>query len=105
MEVEVRGSHDFMNTYNRLRDMNLNKRLDDAMNSLKTENNNGDKIARTLFPKSYEREYNINNLFRYQVGNHRLLYTILIQSNKKIYLLIDFLNHSEYDELFGYNTS
>ena len=75
------------------------------MNSLKTENNNGDKIARKLFPKSYERSHGITNLFRYRIGDHRLLYTVLIQFNKKIYLLIDFLDHSDYDKLFGYNTS
>jgi mRNA-degrading endonuclease RelE of RelBE toxin-antitoxin system len=105
MDVEVRGSQDFMNTYNRLRDMNLKQKLDDVMNSLKTENNNGDKIARKLFPRSYEINYAITNLFRYRIGEHRLLYTISIQFNKKIYLLLDFLNHSDYDELFGYNTS
>jgi mRNA-degrading endonuclease RelE of RelBE toxin-antitoxin system len=104
MEVEVMGSHDFMNTYNLLRDENLKKRLKDAMNSLKSENNHGDKIASKLFPISYKRKYGINNLFRYQIGDYRLLYTILKQSNK-IYLLLDFLNHSDYDELFGYNTS
>jgi mRNA-degrading endonuclease RelE of RelBE toxin-antitoxin system len=104
MEVEVMGSLNFMETYNRLQNK-LKKGLDDIMNLLKTENNKGDKIEKRLFLKSYERIYEINNLFRYQVGDHRLLYTILIQFNKKIYLLLDFLNHSDYDKLFGYNTS
>jgi mRNA-degrading endonuclease RelE of RelBE toxin-antitoxin system len=104
MGVEVRGSQDFMKTYNRLRDMNLKKKLDDVMKSLKTENNCGDKIAKSLFPRRYKRDHDINNLFRYPIGDYRLLYTIIFKSNK-IYLLLDFLYHSDYDELFGYNTS
>ncbi len=104
MEVEVKGSQDFMNNYDNLDPVDRRK-IDEVMDYMKQDVNKGEKIERRLFPRRYSKDYGINNLFRYKVGSSRLLYTIIVINQKKTYVLLDFLNHREYDNLFGYSTS
>ena len=71
---------------------------------MKNDDNRGDKIKKELWPKRL-RKIGITNLWRYAINSHRLIYTITVANNEKIYLLLCFLTHPEYDGLFHYNTT
>jgi hypothetical protein len=65
----------------------------------------GVHIPKYLIPEYYKIKYGVNNLFRVELPDFwRLLYTVT-EGTKKIEviaLVIDILNHKEYDKKFGY---
>jgi len=66
----------------------------------------GNKIQKNLWPKKYVKEHKINNLFRYPlVKGYRLTYTIVSDKKTTTSVILEALNHDDYDELFGYRTS
>jgi len=65
--------------------------------------NYGDFIKNKPYPPKYK---SLSNIYRVRVTDYyRLIYTIASTDQKKYYLLLDFLNHDEYNELFGYKKS
>ncbi len=65
----------------------------------------GDPIAKNLIPKIYSDELGITNLFRIELPSFwRMLYTVRQgQTETEIdVLIIDILDHKEYDGKFGY---
>lgn len=63
----------------------------------------GDYIRNRPYPSKY-RKY--SNLYRIVISDYyRLIYTIIGTVNLKIYLILSFLNHDEYNKLFGYKKS
>ena len=60
------------------------------------------KIQKNLWPKRYRNIYHIDNLWRYNIGSHRLIYTIITEYDTKTYALLDVLSHPKYEELFNY---
>lgn len=80
--------------------------LDEAMDMLKQNPMIGDRIEKKLWPKKYIRKYGINNLLRYPLGrDFRMIYTVLGDSKEIACVILDVLDHKEYDKLFGYATS
>lgn len=71
---------------------------------LKQNATKGEKVQKQLWPKRYVRKYGINNLYRYRLGaGYRLTYTIVDKDNIITSVLLDILNHTEYNKLFGYH--
>lgn len=105
--VLVSGTKEFVKFYNSLPGSNtLRKKLDQVIDNLKKKPDMGDKIQARLFPAKYIRKYGIRNLFRYAVGsNYRLLYTLIGGAGVLYCVILDVLDHKEYDGLFGYKTS
>jgi len=106
-EFFVEGSRDFMKVYGSLpATSQLKKDIDNAISELKKDPLKGEKIQQKLWPKEYIKKYGINNLFRYRIGGgYRLTYTIVGRPNDKTSVILDALDHKDYDKLFGYRTS
>lgn len=86
-------------------DSRLKKEIDLAKELLKSRADIGDKIEKKKIPKEYVREFGLDNLFRYGLGEgYRLLYTVLSDGRVKTCSVIDVLSHSEYEKLFGYGS-
>ena len=101
--IEVHNSDDFIRRIRRIRDQYskqlINERAQDMRNGIMP----GDYIKKKPYPKKY-RGY--SNLYRIKISDYfRLIYTIIGTSNKKVYLILDFLDHDEYNKLFGYRMS
>lgn len=63
----------------------------------------GDLIKKSQIPKVYVEKYRVFNLYRYSHSEgHRSCYTIL---EDKCPHILDLLSHSEYDKIFGYDTT
>lgn len=84
----------------------LKKSIDAALDQLKENPVAGDKIQKNLWPKKYVKEHKINNLFRYPlVEGYRLIYTIVSDKKTVFSVILEALDHGEYDERFSYKTS
>ncbi len=84
----------------------LLKDIDEAKRLLKEDPAAGEHIEKSHWPKRYVRNYGINNLFRYDLsGGYRMLYTIIRKEGVVKPTILDILDHTAYDRLFGYRTS
>jgi hypothetical protein len=84
----------------------LRKSIDAALDTLKDNPLAGDKVQKSLWPKKYVKQYKINNLFRYPLAEgYRLTYTIVSDKESTTSVILEALDHEEYDERFGYKTS
>ena len=62
----------------------------------------GIRIQNKLIPKEYKK-YEIDNLWKYDLPNAwRLLYTIVGNNVKIVGVLLSWMNHKDYEKLFGY---
>jgi len=107
--VKVAGHPDFVKKLERLRDSDrsedkhLASLIDDAQELLLENPTAGEKIPTDRWPKQY-RDLDLPNLFRFKLDRrHRMTYSI-IRKNSTIYVwILDALDHTEYNRLFGYN--
>lgn len=106
MANKVGGSPKAREFYNSLsKDSRLKKEIDQANELLKDKADIGDKIEKKKIPKEYIRDFAIDNLFRYKLRDgYRLLYTILSDGKVKTCSVIDIVDHTAYEKLFGYGS-
>ena len=72
---------------------------------IKSNPHYGDPIAKSHIPKEYLVKYEITNLFRVELPNYwRMLYTLKDGDTKCeiIAFVLDLVDHSSYNEKFGY---
>jgi mRNA-degrading endonuclease RelE of RelBE toxin-antitoxin system len=105
--VNVSGSVEFTRFYRSLEKTDtLKNQLDETLDLLKKDPTVGNRIKNNLWPRRYVRKYGINNLYRYRIGsNWRVIYTVLGTSEGIVCVILDVLDHKNYDILFGYKTS
>ena len=101
-KVEVRIINEYEKSFSGLTDNILRDKVSESIEFLKKDKNLGNKIQKNLWPKRYRKIYHIDNLWRYNVGSHRLIYTIITEYDTKTYALLDVLSHPKYEELFNY---
>ena len=90
-EISVRGEPKFALFFLNLRDRQLKKRIDDALNALKEHPDSGDLVERPLWPDEYKK-LGLDNLFRMEVGrSQRLTYTIRVEGSNLEVDVIEFL--------------
>ena len=64
----------------------------------------GSRIPKDRIPKVYLVKYGIHNLYHYNhPESYRLSYSILNEGNGSFPLVIDLLNHHDYNKIFGYD--
>lgn len=81
----------------------LLRSLNKAIDNLKHNPFIGDKIPRRYIPKNTARLYETNKLYRIELSGYwRLIYTIIGDEIKIIALILEFMNHKEYDKRFNY---
>ncbi|VVB66005.1 Uncharacterised protein [Candidatus Gugararchaeum adminiculabundum] len=70
---------------------------------IKADIHYGDSIAKSLIPQEYILKYNVTNLFRVELPNFwRMLYTIKAKDAEIAIVILDILDHDEYNKKFGY---
>jgi hypothetical protein len=102
---EVTASKEFREFYNSLKKTSEEyKRITACIDAVKENWQVGDKVGKNLFPKVYVDRYCINNLYRLEIGDCRLAYTILADGCRKAAVILEYFgSHKEYSERFGYN--
>ncbi|MGH9982705.1 MAG: hypothetical protein ACRD8W_01965 [Nitrososphaeraceae archaeon] len=106
MKIIIEQTHAYSQSYKKKlrRNRLIKDGVDSAIKLMKTDQIIADKIERPLWPEGYKR-FRITNLWRYEIRDFRLIYTIRIESGIKKYGVFDILTHKEYDKLFGFHTS
>lgn len=65
----------------------------------------GQKIQKKLWPKYYIQKYGINNLWRLRLDDYwRLIYTLIGGKVRIEAVILEVLDHKEYNKRFGYNS-
>jgi hypothetical protein len=102
---EVRASKEFNAYYCGLnRNSETYKRITACIDSIKKNWQVGDKVGREKFPNYYLEKYGINNLYRLEVGDCRLAYTIIADGCKLAAVILEYFeSHKGYSERFGYD--
>ena len=90
----------------------LSKSINDKIAILKTKYDYGDQVNRKIVARTkYARDYNVTNLFRVDLAGYwRLIYTLKQpqRENPEVEILaiwldvLDIIDHSEYNKIFGY---
>ena len=81
----------------------LSEFIDRAINDLKINPFCGIKIPRRLWPKEYISKFDITNLWKYNLPDAwRLLYTLSGDNIKIVSIILEWMNHKDYERRFGY---
>ena len=81
----------------------LYKFIDRAIDDIKKNPTCGTKIPKKLWPKIYIKNYNITNLWKYNLPNvWRLIYTIESDEIRIMNIILEWFNHKQYEKRFGY---
>jgi Txe/YoeB family toxin of Txe-Axe toxin-antitoxin module len=63
----------------------------------------GIQIPKKLIPKEYEKKYGVKNLWKYNMPNAwRLIYSIEGSDIRIISIILEWLDHKNYERRFGY---
>lgn len=74
-----------------------------AIKDLRTNPMCGIKIQKKLWPKEYCQKYDITNLWKYDLPNAwRVIYTIETNELLILSIILEWLDHKEYERRFGY---
>jgi Txe/YoeB family toxin of Txe-Axe toxin-antitoxin module len=99
-----------LNAFNKLKsgkfeDKQLASEIDEAINKLKEDPFCGVAIAKLLWPITYIHEYEIKNLKKYNLRDGwRLMYTVKGNQVEIISIILEWLNHKNYERRFGYKS-
>ena len=74
-----------------------------AIKDLKLNPNCGTKIQKDRWPKEYIKNYEVTNLWKYDLPNAwRLIYTIEADEIKLVNIILEWMTHKEYERRFKY---
>ena len=93
------------NSFEKLKssDEKLYKRLVNVFKDIETNAFCGILIPKKLIPKEYIRKYKIKNLWKYNLPNAwRLLYSIEANEIIVISIILEWMDHKEYERRFKY---
>lgn len=77
--------------------------IDRAIKDLKISSVCGIKIPKKLWPKAYIQNYEITNLWKYDLPNGwRLIYTIKTDEVMVLTIILEWFDHKEYEKRFNY---
>lgn len=92
--TRLKNSTEFKQLYNHI------KR---ALKDIKEAPDCGIAISKKLIPKIYIKKYGINNLFKYDLpAGWRLLYSLEEGKIEIMAIILEWLNHKNYEKRFGY---
>lgn len=84
-------------------DPRLFKEISSALNSIKQNVFQGRHVRKKLIPKELIHKYNIKNLWIYNLRKDwRLLYSIANDEVEILALILDWMNHKDYEKLFNF---
>jgi mRNA-degrading endonuclease RelE of RelBE toxin-antitoxin system len=81
----------------------LLKLIDKGVEKLSDDYECGQKIQKRLWPRYYVAKYGISNLWRLRLdGYWRMIYTVTGDHVRIVAVILEVLDHREYDKRFGY---
>jgi Txe/YoeB family toxin of Txe-Axe toxin-antitoxin module len=84
-------------------DRQLRLIIADAIKTLKQNPEAGIKVLRPLWPRTYIQSYGINNLRKLDLNDGwRLLYTLKGSRVEVVSVILEWMNHKQYERRFGY---
>lgn len=84
-------------------DTKLAKEIERALNEICKNHSTGRNVRKKLIPKSLIKKYDIDNLWIYNLRKDwRLIYSIGGDKIKILAVILDWMNHKEYERLFKF---
>lgn len=81
----------------------LYKEISKALEEISKDVYNGRQVKKKLIPNTFIIKYNINNLWIYNLRKDwRLLYSVANNEIEVLALILDWLNHKDYEKLFNF---
>lgn len=81
----------------------LLKAIEREKDNLLIDMHRGIQIPKSQIPKEYTDQYGVSNLWKINLPDYwRMLYTIVGNEFEIISILLEFMDHKEYDRKFGY---
>lgn len=81
----------------------LLKAIEREKDNLLIDMHRGIQIPKDQIPKEYIHQYGVSNLWKINLPDYwRMLYTIMGNEFEIISILLEFMDHKEYDKNFGY---
>ena len=89
--------------YSKVEDKMLYKWISRAIDDLEENAFCGIQISKKLVPRFYIDKYNIDNLWKYDLPKGwRLIYSVAKGEVKIISIILEWMNHKDYEKRFGY---
>ena len=77
--------------------------IDKGISRLRDNHKTGQKIQKRLWPRYYSQRYGISNLWRLRLDDYwRMIYTLIGRKVEITAVVLDVIDHKEYDKRFGY---
>ncbi len=74
-----------------------------AINDLKENPFCGIRVPKKLWPKEYIQKHQITNLWKYNLPNYwRLVYTLIGNEIKIVRVILEWMDHKDYEKRFNY---
>lgn len=84
-------------------DKQLYEFINRAIKDLKSNPARGIKIPKRLWPKVYIEKYSLTNLWKHNLPDAwRLIYTIKEDDIRILNVILEWFNHKDYEQRFGY---
>lgn len=84
-------------------DPRLFKEIENALKEICQNSFCGRNVKKNLIPKEFKQKYQINNLWIYNLRKDwRLLYSVGGDKIELIAVVLDWMNHKEYERLFKF---
>lgn len=85
------------------KDKRLHKEIEKALNDICRDFTCGRNVKKKLIPKNLIKKYQINNLWIYNLRKDwRLIYSVSSDKVEVIAIVLDWMNHKEYERLFKF---
>ena len=70
---------------------------------IKTDPRLGESVKKKLIPKEYKEKYGMTVLYKVRLADYwRLLYTIKDNELEVVAIIVDIVDHEEYNDIFGF---
>jgi len=87
-------------------DKQLYRFLIQAFENLEHDAFSGIQLPKRQIPKAYFQKYGVDNVWKYNLPNAwRLLYSVAREEVIVVSIVLEWLDHKNYDRRFGYKTS
>ena len=99
------ADEDLRRTFENLKaeDPRLYKEITNALDSIKQNAFFGRNVKKELIPKELIKKYNITNLWIYNLRKDwRLIYSLTSNRIEVLAIILDWMNHKDYEKLFGF---
>lgn len=84
----------------------LHEEIYQTIHCLSSDYTSGTKIPKRIWPKFYKKHYFITNLWKRDLpSGWRITYTIKIDEEKIVCLILEWMTHKEYNRRFGHHDS